>query len=454
VDGNTLRAAYGTTKYCTAFLQHRQCQNPNCMYLHSEQDQDDTESHTREEVSTIQHAAKLGQNPASKGTPGTPNTKPPPTEDKPDRPILPTSVSWAKAAVGARAHSPSQDRIQDMRRQSIPSSVPSQPSPVSTPTPPPAVSPATVERSISEQSTPSDISLSLSTPEDRARYARGVYNTMIRNVIKVSFKYIFPPDSLDSDDRRLTEQTSPFFQFKQESEITENGDGEAKELGTKQEQTYSPKQRGFDPFASTIENGTHKREQSSLAYVSDPFAKAVAQPAPSAVPQTQLVRPFSPPRMSDPILAQQIQSTQSTSQFKTATPPPPGMYFSHVQQLDFQRRQQLLDQQRLQSYPANQDYGYYNQGPSSMRNYSTTYEDQDHAVYAPQARRHLLNDQGITRHNSSLIKTDQDINGSLMNMRMSPHLQQGFSGQQPPPPQSYAGQQGNFVGRRYMGSAF
>jgi CCR4-NOT transcription complex subunit 4 len=61
VDGNTLRAAYGTTKYCTAFLQHRQCQNPNCMYLHSEQDQDDTESHTREEVVNIQHAVKMGQ---------------------------------------------------------------------------------------------------------------------------------------------------------------------------------------------------------------------------------------------------------------------------------------------------------------------------------------------------------------------------------------------------------
>ena len=43
-----------------------------------------------------------------------------------------------------------------------------------------------------------------------------------------------------------------------------------------------------------------------------------------------------------------------------------------------------------------------------------------------------------------------------MNMRMSPHLQQGFAGQQqqPPPPQSYGGQQGAFVGRRYMGSAF
>jgi hypothetical protein len=259
---------------------------------------------------------------------------------------------------------------------------------------------------------------------------------------------------LETDEFRQAVKT-PYFQFKKDPEIKENGDAEAKESVVKQEPAHSPKQRSFDPFASTTENGTHKPEQSSLRYVNDPLSKAVAQPAPSALPPTRLVRSASPARLSDPVIAQQIQSTQSAAQFKTATPPPPGMYFSHVQQLDFQRRQQLLEQQRLQSYPANQEYGYYNQVPSSsMRNYASTYEDQDHAVYAPQARRHLLNDQGITRRNTSLTKADQELNGNLMNMRMSPHLPQGFSGQQPPPPQSYAGQQGNFVGRRYMGSAF
>jgi hypothetical protein len=51
----------------------------------------------------------------------------------------------------------------------------------------------------------------------------------------------------------------------------------------------------------------------------------------------------------------------------------------------------------------------------------------------------------------------QDLSGSLMNMRMSPHLSQGFggSGQQPPLPQSYAAGQNAFGGgRRYMGNAF
>ena len=459
VDGNTLRAAYGTTKYCTAFLQHRQCQNPNCMYLHSEQDQDDTESHTREEAVNIQHAAKLGQNPAPK-TPA----KPLLAEDRPERPILPTSVSWAKAAVGARAHSPTQERVQqvqDQRRQSIPPSLPSQPSPVSTPEPPRLTSPAMVENSSIDLISPSDISLSLATSDQRSRIAMRLFDKILENFQKGSFKFGISTDLLESDDFKLATQASPYFQFKKDSELSEASDVESsKGSESKQaEPTYSPKPRGFDPFASTLENGTsHKRVQSRFAYVNDPISKALAQPIPSTGPQSQLTRTFSPPRMSDQaLLTQHIPSTHAASQFKTATPPPPGMYFSHVQQYDIQRRQQqLLEQQRMQNYP---DYGYYPQQvptTSSSRNY-TTYDEQDHgSMYAPQARRLLLDNQGGHPGVRRDLRVDslQDLSGSLMNMRMSPHLPQGFGAQQPPLPQAYGGQQGGFVGRRYMGSTF
>ena len=472
VDGNTLRAAYGTTKYCTAFLQHRQCQNPNCMYLHSEQDQDDTESHTREEVVTIQHAAKMGQHPSSKAT--SPTTKPPPTEEKPERPILPTSVSWAKAAVGGRAHSPPQERIQQdqQRHQSIPSSVPSQPSPGSTPEPTRVVSPVTIEPSNTDLITPSEISLALATSDQPSCNAVGIFAKILENFQKGSFKFGIATNLLQSDDFKLACQVSPYFQFRKDSETSDMSDVESKDSEPKQaEPAYSPKQRGFDPFASTtLENGTttHKRLQSRFAYVNDPLSKALAQPIPSAAPQSQLVPAFSPPRMTDPILAQQLQPSHTSaavtaSQFKSAaTPPPPGMYFSHVQQFDLQRRQQqqqlLQEQQRMQNY--NPDYAYYpQQGPvsSSSRNYNSSYDDQDHvSVYAPQARRHLLDNQGTPVFKHSLrLDSLQDLSGSLMNMRMSPHLPQGFSsGQQPPLPQSYGGQQGGFVGRRYMGSGF
>lgn len=390
VDGNTLRAAYGTTKYCTAFLQHRQCQNPNCMYLHSEQDQDDTESHTREEVSTIQHAAKLGQNPVSKGAPA---TKSPPNEERPERPILPTSVSWAKAAVGARAHSPPQERAptQEQRRQSIPSSV-VQPSPVRTPTPPPATPPAP-ESSSTELVIPSDISLSLATSDESSRNAIRMFDKILENFQQGSFNFSFSRELCETEDWKLASHEAPFFHFKT-PESTENGDFESGDSETKEETRYSPKSKGFDPFASTVDT-TSKRQESRFAYVNDPLSQVLAQPNPSTA-QTQLARSFSPPRMTDPILAQQLQSTQSASQFKTATPPPPGMYFSHAQQYDLQRRQQLLEsQQRIQNFPTNPEYAYYPQAqPSSIRNYSS-YDEQDHgSVYAPQARRHLLDNQG------------------------------------------------------------
>jgi hypothetical protein len=283
-----------------------------------------------------------------------------------------------------------------------------------------------------------------------------MFDKILENFQKGSFQFSFSTELLETEDFKLASQESPYFHFKTPETIQdgalENGDSE-----TKEETRFSPKSKSFDPFASNVDGP--KRQESRFAYVNDPLSQVLAQPISANITQTQLVRAFSPPRMADPILAQQIQSTQTASQFKTATPPPPGMYFSHAQQYDIQRRQQLLEsQQRFQNLPANPDYGYYPQvQPSTMRNYTPSYEDQDHAsVYAPQARRHLIDNQGSS-HLVSFINIDslQDLNGSLMNMRMSPHLQQGFGGQQPPPPpQSYAGGQGAFVGRRYMGNAF
>ncbi|ODQ55948.1 hypothetical protein SAICODRAFT_86402, partial [Saitoella complicata NRRL Y-17804] len=48
-DGRILRASYGTTKYCSAYLRNQPCPNPNCMYLH--EPGEDIESYTREDLS-------------------------------------------------------------------------------------------------------------------------------------------------------------------------------------------------------------------------------------------------------------------------------------------------------------------------------------------------------------------------------------------------------------------
>lgn len=52
-DGKYLRAAYGTTKYCSAYLRGQTCPNPNCMFLHEPGEEAD--SYTRRDLSAMQH---------------------------------------------------------------------------------------------------------------------------------------------------------------------------------------------------------------------------------------------------------------------------------------------------------------------------------------------------------------------------------------------------------------
>ncbi|RKP34777.1 RING/Ubox like zinc-binding domain-containing protein [Dimargaris cristalligena] len=49
-DGKPLKATFGTTKYCTYYLRHIPCQNPNCMYLHEPGQEAD--SYTKEDLAS------------------------------------------------------------------------------------------------------------------------------------------------------------------------------------------------------------------------------------------------------------------------------------------------------------------------------------------------------------------------------------------------------------------
>lgn len=74
VDGSpngdrTLRAQYGTTKYCSAYLRNETCNNRNCMFLHEPGEEND--SFTRQDlssmnvISTQQPAQSLAPHPTS-----------------------------------------------------------------------------------------------------------------------------------------------------------------------------------------------------------------------------------------------------------------------------------------------------------------------------------------------------------------------------------------------------
>ena len=66
-DGRVLRAAHGTTKYCSSYLRGHPCPNPNCMFLHEPGEEAD--SFTRKDLST-QQGLKMSMMGMSKNTSG------------------------------------------------------------------------------------------------------------------------------------------------------------------------------------------------------------------------------------------------------------------------------------------------------------------------------------------------------------------------------------------------
>ncbi|CAK7897668.1 general negative regulator of transcription subunit 4 [[Candida] anglica] len=66
-DGRILRAAHGTTKYCSSYLRGHPCPNPNCMFLHEPGEEAD--SYTRKDLST-QQGIKMGMMGMSGGNGG------------------------------------------------------------------------------------------------------------------------------------------------------------------------------------------------------------------------------------------------------------------------------------------------------------------------------------------------------------------------------------------------
>ncbi|VEU21253.1 DEKNAAC102168 [Brettanomyces naardenensis] len=58
-DGRILKAAYGTTKYCSSYLRGVPCPNPNCMFLHEPGEEADTFS--RQDLSTRSVNSRMQQ---------------------------------------------------------------------------------------------------------------------------------------------------------------------------------------------------------------------------------------------------------------------------------------------------------------------------------------------------------------------------------------------------------
>ncbi|KAH4408047.1 hypothetical protein HBH92_151940 [Parastagonospora nodorum] len=118
VDGSSngdrqLRAQYGTTKYCSAYLRGEQCNNRNCMFLH--EPGEDNDSFTRQDLSMMnsiqtqqpsQSNTSRAAPPAHPGPPvaaaAAPMSRQPSNDTSSsshDAPGLPATASWGSKAV-------------------------------------------------------------------------------------------------------------------------------------------------------------------------------------------------------------------------------------------------------------------------------------------------------------------------------------------------------------------
>ncbi|KAM3415383.1 hypothetical protein BST61_g8910 [Cercospora zeina] len=130
VDGSkngdrTLRAQFGTTKYCSAYLRGENCTNRNCMFLHEPGEAN--ESYSRADLSAL----NAGSSQQGSGRPPPPQSQQPvasaaspmmrqgssdqhPSSPALDRPALPSTASWAsKLPQSSRAESRSTSGTQE-----------------------------------------------------------------------------------------------------------------------------------------------------------------------------------------------------------------------------------------------------------------------------------------------------------------------------------------------------
>jgi len=118
MDGRNIRASYGTSKYCSAFIKSVRCNNPECTYLHSMGEKDDT--FTKQEIQAgyvtsgrdvlerqqIPGARRKvgGGGPSATGKASTTPVFPPPTYEEAARPpslVVPSGAVPRSNSAGA-----------------------------------------------------------------------------------------------------------------------------------------------------------------------------------------------------------------------------------------------------------------------------------------------------------------------------------------------------------------
>ncbi|KAF1946064.1 hypothetical protein EJ02DRAFT_450840 [Clathrospora elynae] len=222
VDGShngdrTLRAQYGTTKYCSAYLRGEQCNNRSCMFLH--EPGEDNDSFTRQDLSMMnsiqtqqpsQSSTSRAAPPAHPGPPvaaATPMNRQDSTDtssSSQDAPGLPATANWGSRAVLERRASRStiaSNTASPMVTNAVPAQTPKAPKAEEAPRKKGKEKEKETSPQTSKSATPPPAPASAPPPSARSSKSR---NNGLENLLKAicssDFKFVFSSAVLSEEE--------------------------------------------------------------------------------------------------------------------------------------------------------------------------------------------------------------------------------------------------------------
>lgn len=223
VDGSsngdrTLRAQFGTTKYCSAYLRGETCTNRNCMFLHEPGEAN--ESYSRADLSSLnantsQAASRQpppqSQHPVASASSSQPMQRQPsdqPSSPVGERPALPSTASWASRpsqAQSTRAESRSTSGTVES-----PAPVKATPAAIEPEPPAPVQDQPLVDASTSQNDTAAPQAASKQARPRKER-ADAPLLDLLKNLSVEDFRFVFAAENLSDTDALILDKFAPLF---------------------------------------------------------------------------------------------------------------------------------------------------------------------------------------------------------------------------------------------------
>ncbi|PSK54814.1 hypothetical protein B9Z65_3903 [Elsinoe australis] len=223
VDGSqngerTLRAQFGTTKYCSAYLRNEQCQNRNCMFLH--EPGEDKDSFTRQDLSsmnvastqqqqtsvlmpTTSHPPPQSQQPMAAARPE--STAPPATPAE-SGPALPSTASWASKPHPPPSRSVSRAATASSASPALANVAPTQPAQSTQPEPP---APTASAQSTTETSESAPEPQQARTQPSRSAPESNPFVEYIHGIMSTGpIEFVYDDPGLSEDQKKIAQNMS------------------------------------------------------------------------------------------------------------------------------------------------------------------------------------------------------------------------------------------------------